>query len=163
MLNIVVTADTHLPSKTRELPAELLQACETADLIIHAGDWRELSVYEELAAYAKVVGVHGNVDSPEVKDRFPKSEMVEAGGFRIGITHGHGEKKTTEKRALDAFAGEQVDVIIFGHSHIPLIRYAGDIMLMNPGSPTYKRKLPFYSFGILEIEKCIRASIIYFE
>lgn len=162
-MKIIVTSDTHLPAKNRKLPSELLDACKTADLIIHAGDWSAMEVYEKLLTYAKVIGVYGNVDVPEVQAFFPRYNRIDVKGFRIGIVHGHGEKKTTEKRALEAFANEDVDILIFGHSHIPMIRYFGKVMLMNPGSPTYKRNLPYYSYGILEIEEQIKASLVYFE
>lgn len=162
-MKIIVTSDTHLPTKNRKLPSELLDACKTADLIIHAGDWSAMEVYEKFLTCAKVIGVYGNVDVPEIKAFFPRYNRIDVNGFRIGIVHGHGEKKTTEKRALEAFANEDVDILIFGHSHIPMIRYFGKVMLMNPGSPTYKRNLPYYSYGILEIEEQIKASLVYFE
>ncbi|MEI3605202.1 metallophosphoesterase [Pseudogracilibacillus sp. SE30717A] len=162
-MKIIIIADTHLPSNKRGLPDVLIRACKQADLIIHAGDWNELEVFEELSLYAKVVGVYGNVDSTEVKQVFPQREIIEAGGYRIGVTHGHGTKKTTEKRALEAFEEEKVDIIIFGHSHIPMIRYVGNVLLINPGSPTYKRKVPQYSFGVMEIEKSINVRLVFFN
>ncbi len=162
-MNILVTADTHLPTKTKELPEELLRACKQAELIIHAGDWSELEVVEQLSTYAKVIGVYGNVDSNEVRMQFPKRDIIEVNGFRIGITHGHGENKTTERRVLETFAADKVDIIIFGHSHIPIIHYVGKIMIMNPGSPTYKRKLPYYSYGVLEIGQNVNSRLVFFN
>src|SRR5690625_1450734 len=161
-MKIIVTADTHLPEKNRKLPNDLLEACQTADLIIHAGDWSSLDVYETLSTYAKVEGVFGNVDTPEVKQFFPKQKVIETNGFRIGVVHGHGEKMTTEKRAREAFSDESTDIIIFGHSHIPMIRYFGNELLMNSGSPTYKRKLPYYSYGVLEIGERFHSRIVFF-
>lgn len=162
-MKIVVTGDTHLPVKGRNLPTELVSACETADLIIHTGDWHSMEVYEELSTFSQVVGVYGNVDSEQVKTNFPLKQSIQVESFNIGIIHGHGEKKTTEKRVLEAFSNQEMDIIIFGHSHIPMLRYVGKTLLMNPGSPTYKRILPYYSFGILELDHTIRASFIYFS
>jgi len=71
----------------------------------------------------------------------------------IGVTHGHGKGKTTEKRAFSAFEHQQVDAIIFGHSHIPVHKQIGDITLFNPGSATDKRRQKQFSFGLLYIQK----------
>ena len=162
-MNIIITADTHLPSPTRTLPTRLLKACEQADKIIHAGDWKTTEVYDTLASFAEVHGVVGNADGEDVRAAFPEKKRLTVNGYKIGIVHGHGEKQTTEKRALAAFPGEEMDVIIFGHSHIPLIRYAGPTLLINPGSPTYKRKLPHYSFATLQITDVLKAEMIFFQ
>ncbi|MFP3472622.1 metallophosphoesterase family protein, partial [Micrococcus sp. SIMBA_144] len=71
--------------------------------------------------------------------------------------------KTTEKRALEAFEGEDVDVIIFGHSHIPFSRFMKGILLFNPGSPTDKRKLPYYSHGVLTIEETWKIEHVFYD
>lgn len=161
-MKIVVTGDTHMLSKGKQLPARLLRELETTDLIIHAGDWSSMEVYHMLAKYGPVKGVYGNVDGEEMMEKFPFKEMLTVKGYRIGVVHGHGDKKTTEKRALEAFSGDEADVIIFGHSHIPMIRYFKKILLLNPGSPTDKRALPHYSFAVLEIGEEIRAEMIFF-
>ncbi|ASK64041.1 YfcE family phosphodiesterase [Virgibacillus phasianinus] len=162
-MKIVVTSDTHMPKKAKQLPSNLVKDCKSADLIIHAGDWMSMDVFRTFSSYAEVKGVYGNVDPDEVIKNFPSQQIVEVQGHRIGIVHGHGEKKTTEKRALATFDGDEVDIIIYGHSHIPMIRYFKKILLMNPGSPTDKRTLPHYSYGILEIGETVRAEIILFK
>ncbi|WP_088006691.1 metallophosphoesterase family protein [Indiicoccus explosivorum] len=149
-MNIVILSDTHIPGRAKKLPSVLAEACGQADLIIHAGDWQTLDVYFELSAYARTEGVAGNVDPWEVIDKFGRQKIVDADGLKIGVIHGDGLRKTTERRALEAFEGEQVDIIVFGHSHIPVSRQEGGITLFNPGSPTDKRRQPRYSFGILE-------------
>lgn len=160
-MKIIVTADTHLTDS--HLPSRLVKELQTADMVIHAGDWKIMDIYHTLSAYGKVAGVFGNIDDEDIKNHFAAQEILNVHGYRIGIVHGHGEKKTTEKRALEAFVDEDVDVIIFGHSHIPMMRYFKKTLLFNPGSPTYKRKLPYYSFGILEIDEEIRGEIIFFS
>ncbi|MEN1967187.1 metallophosphoesterase family protein [Lentibacillus sp. N15] len=162
-MKIVVTSDTHMPSKGNQLPNRLVRELVTTDLIIHAGDWSSLEVYDMLVAYAPVKGVYGNVDGENIRERFPVKELVTIGGYRIGVVHGHGEKKTTEKRALEAFSDDEVDVLIFGHSHIPMLRYFKKVLLLNPGSPTDKRVLPHYSFAVLEVDEEIRAELIFFS
>ncbi|GIN21456.1 MAG TPA: metallophosphoesterase [Bacillus bacterium] len=162
-MKIVVTGDTHIRNKNKQLPECLLKECESADLIIHTGDWVSMEVHKILSEYAKVVGVHGNVDGDGVREHFNAKELFEVNGFKIGVVHGDGEKRTTEKRVLEAFEEEGTDIIIFGHSHIPMLRYVKKVMLMNPGSPTDKRKLPYYSYGILHIDEHFRAEIVMFD
>lgn len=162
-MKIIVIADTHIPEKCKQLPSRLVKELERAELIIHAGDWKSMEVYNMLSKYAEVKGVYGNVDGDDIKEYFGAQEIDEVAGHTIGITHGHGDKKTTEKRAIDTFDGKDTDVIIFGHSHIPTMRYYKKTLLFNPGSPTDKRKLPYYSFGILEIGKEVRSEIIFFS
>ncbi|SEB16716.1 hypothetical protein SAMN05421743_12258 [Thalassobacillus cyri] len=162
-MKIVVTGDTHMPKKAKQLPDRLLEELTTADVIIHTGDWSSINVYHALAEYGKVYGVYGNVDGEEIKHHFPARQIIQMEGFKIGIVHGHGEKKTTEKRTLEAFDGEDLDVLIFGHSHIPLLRSYKNLLLFNPGSPTDKRRLPYYSYGILTFDEGIRAEHVFFS
>jgi uncharacterized protein len=161
-MKIIVLSDTHLPKRKKGLPARLVDELKDVELIIHAGDWQTLDVYHELQSYAKVEGVYGNVDDEEIMGLLPSKKILEAGGFRVGITHGHGKGKTTEKRAIGAFEGEKVDCIIFGHSHIPVKRYEGEILIFNPGSPTDKRRQKQYTFGVFSISDKIEANHIYF-
>ncbi|MFI8687409.1 metallophosphoesterase family protein [Rossellomorea sp. NPDC077527] len=151
-MKIVIVSDTHMPRKGRELPRTLQKDLLESHLIIHGGDFQTLDVYKEFARYGELIGVAGNVDSDELQSLLPKKRVFEVKGLKIGVTHGDGVGKTTEKRALEAFEEENVDVIIFGHSHIPFLRFMKGVLLFNPGSPTDKRKLPYYSHGILMIE-----------
>ncbi|MDQ0300643.1 putative phosphoesterase [Salibacterium salarium] len=151
-MKIVVLSDTHIRYKKHELPERVIQELQSADHIIHAGDWQIPAVYHTLQQYGDVTGVYGNVDGEEIMRLVPEKRVIEKNGWKIGIVHGHGDKKTTEKRAQEAF-DEHLDIIVFGHSHIPLIRYAGKTMLFNPGSLLYKRKLPYCSFGIITLEE----------
>ncbi|WP_301109548.1 metallophosphoesterase family protein [Sporosarcina sp.] len=162
-MKIVITGDTHIPGRGKVLPPRLVQECETADLILHTGDWKSFEVYEMLSEFAEVRGVTGNVDDDEMKKKFPLQQVIEAEGVRIGIVHGHGEKKTTEKRAVEAFKGVPLDVLVFGHSHIPMLRYINQTLVINPGSPTDKRKLPYYSFAILHVDEEIRAEMVLYK
>ncbi|WP_160718900.1 metallophosphoesterase family protein [Bacillus sp. USDA818B3_A] len=162
-MKIVIISDTHLPKRAKGLPARLTAELKDADLIIHAGDWQTIDVFHELHTYGKVEGVFGNVDDEEIKKHFPEKRIIELNGFKIGVTHGHGKGKTTEKRAILAFTEDEVDCIIFGHSHIPLKKYQNGLLLFNPGSPTDKRRQKMYSFGILQIGDTIEADHIFFS
>ncbi len=162
-MKIVVVSDTHIPKRAKKLPQQILPDLQNSELIIHAGDWQTIEVYHELAQFCEVKGVSGNVDSDEVKALFPEKIVLEIHGHKIGVVHGHGQRLTTEKRALAAFKGENVNCIIFGHSHIPLLKNVGDILLFNPGSATDKRRQKQYSYGVLTISDEIKAKHVYFE
>lgn len=163
MKKYIILSDTHIPARAKHLPKILLDACQEAEGIIHAGDWQTLDVFFELSAYAETVGVAGNVDPWEIVDRFGKKKILAVENLKIGIVHGDGTAKTTEERAWEAFANEDVDVIIFGHSHIPVIKRRENVTLFNPGSPTDKRRQQQYSFGILEIGEEWNLKHIFFD
>ncbi|MDZ5783951.1 metallophosphoesterase family protein [Marinococcus luteus] len=150
-MRILVIADTHMPKKAKKWPKELYKEFAEVDYIIHAGDWQDPDVWEDLSQHAPLTGVYGNVDGDDMKDIVNEKEEVVLEGWRIGIVHGHGEKGTTEKRAGEAFAPGQKDIIIFGHSHIPYLRHAGKTLMFNPGSPTDKRKATMFSYGLLDL------------
>jgi uncharacterized protein len=149
-LKIVVLGDTHMPRMAKALPPRLKEELETADGIIHTGDWVTMDVFHELNAFAPVDGVYGNGDPPEVRERFGKEKRLTFDGTTVSVVHGDGKGKTTPLRALETFREEQPDVILFGHSHIPVHENHDGIVLFNPGSPTDKRRQPEFSFGILE-------------
>lgn len=160
---IGVLSDTHIPYRAKRLPEIVLNKLNGVDLIIHAGDWQTIEVYDVLRTIAPVEGVAGNTDGEEVIRRLGWKKIIQAGPYRIGIVHGHGGDRTkTVDRALNTFSSDQVDVIIFGHSHIPLLEERDGIILFNPGSPTDKRRQPKYSFGLVQITNQIVAKHIYF-
>ncbi|RAJ00944.1 MULTISPECIES: metallophosphoesterase [Paenibacillus] len=148
-MKIIVISDTHLPRRARKLPDPLVEALSDADLILHAGDWSDWSVHKLLSAYAPIEGVAGNTDPPEIGQKLGFSRIVEADGLRLGLVHGHLGSKSTEQNAIHTFAGQQVDAVIFGHSHIPVMHTVNDVLIFNPGSPTDRRFQPQYSFGIM--------------
>ncbi|GGG11416.1 metallophosphoesterase family protein [Paenibacillus abyssi] len=151
-MRIGVLSDTHMPKMAKQLPRQLVHDFRNADLIIHAGDWCDLSVYDELVQLAPVEGVAGNNDGNAIVKRFGYVQVIQFAGKRIGVVHGHGGGRgTTEQRAMEAFKGQPLDVIIFGHSHIPVAREVKGKLLFNPGSPTDKRRQSQYSYGIIEI------------
>ncbi|WP_377889060.1 metallophosphoesterase family protein [Alkalihalobacillus sp. R86527] len=152
-MKIIIISDTHMPRKGKNLPLSLVNELEQTDHIIHAGDWQTLDVYEELKQYAPISGVYGNVDNLEIRERFGLKAILRIESFKIGITHGHGRNKTTEKRAVDLFEKDDVDVIIFGHSHIPVHKEYDGKIIFNPGSPTDKRRQPKFSFGKLTLSE----------
>ncbi|MFE8702679.1 metallophosphoesterase family protein [Cytobacillus sp. FJAT-54145] len=162
-MKVIILGDTHIPKRAKELPSQLIQELIVANLIIHTGDWQSIEVYEQITKYGEVVGVYGNVDDDAIKERLPKKVVIELNGFKFGVIHGDGIGKTIEKRVIEAFKDEDVDCIIFGHSHIPVSKKVGNTWLFNPGSPTDKRKLSEFSYGVLTIDSGIILNHVYFK
>ena len=127
------------------------------DLILHAGDIIHpdlLYCFEE----KPIVAVCGNCDEPTPD--LPDKRILELAGWRIGLIHGWGGPSGIVDYVLGAFNGEQLDALVFGHTHYPLCRHNGDLLLFNPGSATDKRKAPFHSAGILELSDSVKGTII---
>ncbi|WP_239616756.1 metallophosphoesterase family protein [Cohnella mopanensis] len=154
-MKIVVVSDTHMPRMNKKLPERLIRELVNADEIIHAGDWTNLAVYEELAKYTTTHGVAGNNDGEDIIKQFGYRKVLKFEGYRIGIVHGHGavKRKATESHAIDTFKGVRLDALVYGHSHIPVLKRIGGLLVFNPGSPTDKRRQSLYSFGILRVEE----------
>ena len=143
-------ADTHV-RLFEDIPKKIIDSLSTVDLIIHAGDFTTIEVLTGLKQLGEVKAVQGNMDSTELKSILPIKEIIEAGDKRIGITHGSGSSWGIEHRVRKMF--DQVDVIIYGHSHQSQNKVVNGILLFNPGKATD-------SFGILTIEEDIRGEII---
>lgn len=150
-----VISDTHMPRSAKHLPAAVIEAFRGVDLIIHLGDWVTMDVYEQLAALAPVEGIAGNNDPDEIIERFGHRKILTLGNYHIGLVHGHMPYagRTTEEKALLSFKDEHVDVILFGHSHQPLLKEVDGVLLFNPGSAADKRREPRYSVGFLDIQE----------
>ncbi len=167
-MRIAIVSDTHLPRFGRELPQALVEGFERERIerILHAGDWTTTLALDLLERLAPVDGVAGNNDGPELHERFGTRRILELDGVRIGLTHGHlGTGRSTEERAIRAFEGEdpRPDAIVFGHSHIPVIRHlASGRWLINPGSPTDKRREPACTWAVLETDagRVTRAELV---
>lgn len=162
-MRIVVVSDTHLPRFGRALPRVLVAALEQADRILHLGDFTEPEIPGWFEAFAPLEAVAGNNDPDAIVERFGRRRIVDVAGARLGLIHGDGTRGTTLSRALEAFADDPVDLVAFGHSHVPLLERHADRWVLNPGSPTDKRRQPRYSFAILTIADAqIRPDLIYF-
>jgi uncharacterized protein len=162
MMQIAVLSDTHIPANCGSLPRRLLDGLKGADLIIHAGDFTELSVIDELKDIAPIECVSGNMDANVIKRQFPDKKILELEKFKIGIVHGYGSPDNIIHYARQTFAGESLNCIIHGHSHLPKIEYIDDMIVFCPGSPTDSIYAPYNSFGWLEISDKINPKIIRF-
>lgn len=153
----VVLADTHIPRRARALPEALVPHLERADLILHAGDLMDPALLDELSLYAPVHAVKGNVDPPEVD--LPETLELDIAGASIAMVHDSGRKEGRRKRLARRFPG--ACVIVFGHSHIPFLEDESGLLLLNPGSPTDKRRQPEHTFALLRVEGGdVRAEIL---
>jgi len=139
---VVLISDTHLPKRARDLPGELWSEIEDADVVVHAGDWVDVALLDELEQRSRrLVGVHGNNDHGALRERLPEVARVELAGVRFAVVHETGGAAGRERRCAERFP--DADVLVFGHSHIPWDTTApGGLRLLNPGSPTDRRRQP---------------------
>jgi putative phosphoesterase len=144
--SILIISDTHVPQRARKLPDELWRAIEDADVVIHAGDWNDVPLLEEIEARAaRLVAVYGNNDGPALRARLPEVARVTIDGVRFAVVHETGGRDGREARMAAAYP--ETDVLVFGHSHIPWdTRAPGGLRLLNPGSPTDRRREPHATF-----------------
>jgi hypothetical protein len=150
-----VVSDTHLPRFGRVLPRALRLGLREAEvgLILHAGDLTDALALELLGGIAPVVAIAGNNDPPDLHEALGERALLDVAGVRIGLVHGHaGPGRTTRDRAVAAFPNDPPDVIVFGHSHIPLVERSEGTWLVNPGSPTDRRRQPAFSYALLRID-----------
>ncbi|MGW0502898.1 metallophosphoesterase family protein [Micromonospora sp. NPDC003241] len=150
-MRLVIMADTHLPKRARDLPAGLWADIDAADLVIHAGDWVDASLLDEVERRsARLIGVFGNNDGPELRTRLPEIARAEVGGLRIAVVHETGPAGGRERRCAARFP--DCDLLVFGHSHIPWDSEApGGLRLLNPGSPTDRRRQPYATYLTAEV------------
>jgi putative phosphoesterase len=149
---IAVIADTHLPRGARRLPDACVERIEAADLLLHAGDFSTLDVLRELESIGPpVLGVHGNVDSADLVRLLPGERVVTVEGARIGMVHDAGPRAGRLARMRRRF-GDRADLVVFGHSHMPLHEQADDgFQILNPGSPTERRRAPSHTMGLIRV------------
>lgn len=149
-MRLVLTSDTHLPSRAKLLPEALLDDIGRADAVIHAGDWIDEATLDLFEARASLlVAVYGNNDGPGLRRRLPEIARRELAGLRFGVVHETGAARGREARCAQRFP--ELDVLVFGHSHIPWDTTApGGLRLLNPGSPTDRRRQPYCTYMSVE-------------
>jgi putative phosphoesterase len=156
-VNIGVLSDTHLHSVTGAFKGIHDQLLADVDVFLHAGDF----VSEKIVTFLRKKpfhGVHGNMDSVGIKRQLPEKRVMEFGPYRVGLIHGTGPKGDLAERVLAEF--QNVDVIVFGHSHRPEIRQKDGVLLFNPGSAAGYTPSGFNSIGIIRLDDTIRGEII---
>src|SRR6188768_4326483 len=117
-MRLLIISDTHIPGRAKDLPGDVWSAVDRADVVLHAGDWTDLATFERLEARAaRLIGVAGNNDGPALHSRLPEVARAELDGVRFAVLHDSGPSARREVRMQAAFP--DVDVLVFGHSHIP--------------------------------------------
>jgi len=149
---VAVIADTHLPRGARRLPDSCVDRLRKAELVLHAGDFTSAAFLAELEALGPpVVGVHGNMDEPALKEALPRERVVEVDGARIGMVHIPGPRSGREAHLASRFPG--CGAIVYGHTHVPQVERFGDVWILNPGSPTERRTAPGHAILLLRVEQ----------
>ncbi|UMB69339.1 metallophosphoesterase family protein [Mycobacterium paraterrae] len=151
-MRLLLIADTHVPRRARDLPPQVWDAVARADVVVHAGDWVVPELLDELSQKsAKLVACWGNNDGPQLRARLPERADVVLEGLRLTVTHEAGPSAGRDARMSRLYP--DTDVLVFGHSHIPWdTTTATGLRLLNPGSPTDRRRQPFCTFMTARID-----------
>jgi uncharacterized protein len=141
-VRLLLLADTHVPRRARDLPAQVWAEVDRADLVVHAGDWVDVPLLDALSERSHdLLACWGNNDGPALRARLPEVATRTVEGVRLAVVHETGASTGRESRMAAAYP--EVDVLVFGHSHIPWDTTApGGLRLLNPGSPTDRRRQP---------------------
>lgn len=150
-MRLLLIADTHLPKRAKALPDEVWHAAQSADVVVHAGDWVDIELLDQLQAHStRLIGVYGNNDGSPLRERLPEIARVEFDGLRLAVVHETGATKGRENRCDRRFP--DTDVLVFGHSHIPWdTTTPAGLRLLNPGSPTDRRRQPHCTYMTADI------------
>lgn len=148
MIKAIIISDTH----SQSMPDELYEAFKGVDYIIHAGDFSDVSVLNDLRQYAEVIAVAGNTDGSDVRAFCQDREVFQFEDVNIGLMHGFGAPGMVPNHVENSFRGKDVDIVIFGHSHFPLLEQRDGFVLFNPGSPTDIVRAPYRSYGKLTVD-----------
>ena len=156
-MKIGVLSDTHLREPHPEFKKWIESHFKDVEKIIHTGDFVDLSVAEFLSSEKELIAVFGNMDPPEIRKAFPRKRVIEIGKFKIGLVHGGGPPFGMESRIRTEF--DDVDAIVYGHTHTPAHHQVKNIYFFNPGSPARSFILG-PTLGILHIGESIEGEII---
>jgi uncharacterized protein len=159
-VRLLLIADTHVPKRARDLPNQIWDEVGTADVVLHAGDWVAPSLLDELEARAnRLVGCWGNNDGAELRRRLPERADTTLGGLRFTVVHETGAATGREARMAKEYP--DTDVLVFGHSHIPWDTTARTgLRLLNPGSPTDRRRQPFCTYMTATAENAALSDVL---
>lgn len=160
-MRVVVLSDTHAPRRWKSCPPEVAKHLRRADVVLHAGDVCAAWVLDELAQYAPVTAVCGNNDGPDVvRWGAPETVELDLAGLRVAMIHDSGQATGRTARMRRRFP--DAELVVFGHSHIPMDVTGDGVRVFNPGSPTDRRRQPHGTIGLLDVEdgELLRARIV---
>ncbi len=151
---LLLLADTHVPARAKRLPDDVWRAVDEADVVVHAGDWVDLATFEALAERARrLIGVWGNNDGADLRERMPEFAVARIEGVNLGVVHETGATAGREARMDARYPDGVLDLLVFGHSHIPWDSTTPrGIRLLNPGSPTDRRRQPVCTLMTVTID-----------
>jgi putative phosphoesterase len=149
-----------VPKRARDLPGDLWHAIDSADVVLHAGDWVDISLLDALGKRARrLVAVYGNNDGPALRARLAEQVHLELAGVRFAMVHETGPARGREQRCAERFP--EADVLVFGHSHIPWDTTAANgLRLLNPGSPTDRRRQPACTYMTAEVADGVVTEVV---
>jgi putative phosphoesterase len=158
-MRLLLIADTHVPKRARDMPAVVWDEVARADVVLHAGDWVEPSLLDELEQRAeRLVACWGNNDGDELRRRLPERADVILGGVRFTVVHETGASGGRDARMARLYP--DTDVLVFGHSHIPWDTTAETgLRLLNPGSPTDRRRQPFCTYMTATVSDAVLSDV----
>jgi len=157
-MKVGIISDTHVPGAALSLPPAVFEIFRDVDLILHAGDIVETSVLEELRAIAPVEAVAGNMDGPDLQIRLPRKKVLTIGTFTVGLIHG--KYRIDQQQEMIRKEFDNVDLIVYGHSHKPFWGKVNGVYFLNPGSPTDTYHAPYNSVAILQAGDELKAEIV---
>ena len=148
-MEVVVLSDSHLTGGLDALGPQIIKAVARADVVLHAGDITSRRALAELEAVAETYAVLGN-NNHALEGILPESRYLDLGGVHVAMVHDSGPRKGRPRRLRRRFP--DADLVIFGHSHIPVDEVGEEEQLLfNPGSPTQRRSQPHRTFGRLRL------------
>ncbi|WP_324651005.1 metallophosphoesterase [Georgenia sp. H159] len=149
-MRVLLVADTHVPLRAKQLPGQVWREVERADVVVHAGDWVVPELLDELEERsAALLACWGNNDGAELRRRLPEVATTQLEGVRIAVVHETGQSRGRDARVRAAFPDAQL--VVFGHSHIPWDTTHEGLRLLNPGSPTDRRRQPHCTYMTLTL------------
>ena len=159
-MRLLLLADTHVPRRARDLPVRVWEEVAQADVVVHAGDWVVPALLDELAERsARLVACWGNNDGPELRSRLPERADAVLDGLRFTVVHETGASGGREARMSSCYP--DTDVLVFGHSHIPWdTTTSTGLRLLNPGSPTDRRRQPFCTYMTAHVEDGVLTDVV---
>ncbi len=149
-ITLVAISDTHIPLETHALPKELMAVLENADVIVHTGDFINISVLQMLRELGPpVYAVYGNLDGDALRRELPEMRAEPIAGYEVGMIHGWGPPTRLAERVRRRFG--EIDLILYGHSHIPMIDTIDGALVVNPGSTSRNRNDSSRSYAIISL------------